>query len=86
MPAHFRCLVCDIKTGDIATHTREDHAPQWEHCRCGDRANPRKCLIHPWAYNLDCQGSSLDSAMDDVDELVVRVEKLEKLVEALLNK
>lgn len=46
---HWRCTVCDWMTGDPTTH-RSAHAPDWEHCTCGSGGHPRRCDLHPGAY------------------------------------
>lgn len=48
----WRCLGCDYMTGvpDLAASHRCGNSGRWEHCTCGSGAHPRKCELHPGAY------------------------------------
>ena len=51
-------------------------------CRCGSGGHPRKCELHPWAYDLHRQEINL---YGEIEELKERLDALTGVVEKLTN-
>ena len=66
---HWRCKVCNYITGAPETH-RFRHIPDWEHCTCGSGAHPRRCELHPEAYQQHVEELN---ALADADERLDRL-------------
>jgi len=50
--SYHRCLNCGAVTGAPETHQAcpDGSAPTWEVCTCGSGGHPRRCDLHPDAY------------------------------------
>lgn len=48
-------------------------------CTCGSGGHPRKCKVHPWAYQQHIMDMNHDGLYDQVQELEERIEKLEDI-------
>ena len=46
-------------------------------CRCGSGGHPRRCEVHPWAFDQHVADLNHDIVRDDTDNLIIRVDKLE---------
>lgn len=46
-------------------------------CTCGSGGHPRKCSLHPWAYQQHIAELNHDIVRDDTDDLIIRADKLE---------
>lgn len=46
-------------------------------CTCGSGGHPRRCRIHPWAFQQHVFELNHDIVRDDTDDLIIRVDKLE---------
>lgn len=89
---HWRCLECEIKTGDVKFHDElhkkysQPHEPRWEHCTCGSGGHPRKCELHPWRYRMHCDELDLEGNLEVAKEKNdVMIEALNSIVELLVN-
>lgn len=51
---HWRCLDCDVLTGVPESHEvcpQTGDKTRWERCTCGSGGHPRRCDLHPDAYD-----------------------------------
>lgn len=61
----WRCMGCDFRTGvlDIASRHRCGNSGRWEHCTCGSGGHPRRCELHPGAYEEHCREIDRENAL-----------------------
>lgn len=69
--AYYRCLNCDVMTGIQESHQRcpDGREPVWEHCTCGSGGHPRRCDLHPGAYEEHIAEMETEARMDWADEV-----------------
>lgn len=66
--AYRKCMSCGYLTGNTATHDPcplLGATPFWEVCDCGSGGHPRRCALHPDAYDAHCADLSAENEGGD---------------------
>lgn len=73
MGAHT-CLSCGLRTGRPELHQICDGAPpRWEVCTCGSGGHPRRCDLHPGAYEAHVRELNEENEKHELYDLRHRI-------------
>jgi hypothetical protein len=64
---HHKCLRCGYLTGIPSSHTTCGN--HWEVCTCGSGGHPRRCDLHPGAYEEHIAELNRENATDYAAEI-----------------